>query len=335
LVTVKIICYNIPDMYNPRIAVLRGGPSDEHSVSMKTGGSVLRSLNNQNYMTRDIVITKDGEWLEDGRVRSVDQGLECVDLVFLALHGAYGEDGEVQKVLHRKHIPFTGSSSLSSAIAFNKKLTKDTLRNHGVKMPEDYIIYKDRLENLDSIISEIKDAFGPEYIIKPIANGSSVGTKHVREGEALEKIIEESLLDYDVILVEEFIRGREATGGVLEDFRNERIYAFPSVEIIPPRECAFFNKEAKYNGKTQLICPSNFSYTERTAIADTSALVHEALDLTQYSRSDFMVKDGEVYFLEVNTLPGLTPTSIFPKAAEAVGLSFDQLIRHLIETAKV
>ena len=134
-------------------------------------------------------------------------------------------------------------------------------------------------------------------------------------------------------MVEEFIRGREATCATLEGFRNERIYVFPSVEIIPPQESKFFSTESKYDGSTIEICPARFSYGDKVAIAEAAVLVHEVLNLAQYSRSDFIVNDKGVYFLEVNTLPGLTSESLYPKAAAAVGLQMKDLVAHLVETA--
>ncbi len=322
-------------MSDPRIALLRGGPSDEYDVSMRTGAAVLKSLLNQGYQVKDIIISKDGEWLEEGRVKTPDQVFEGVDRVFIGLHGAYAEDGEVQKILQRMNLPFTGSRSLPSAIAFNKRLTKDTLRNHGITMPHHVEIDKNLDTNLLQIVADIKSSFGPEYIIKPVANGSSIGMRLVHEGQSLYDILSEMLQQYDRLLVEEFIRGKEGTGAVIEDFRNQSIYAFPSLEIVIPRNTPFFTNDAKYSGETEVFCPSRFSYAERSAIAEVSTQVHEILNLSQYSRSDFIIRDGKVYFLEVNTLPGLTSESLFPKAAASVGVDFDELIAHLIQTAKM
>ena len=325
-------------MDNLRIAVLRGGPSDEYSVSMKTGIAVIDSLKKQGASVRDITVSREGEWLEEGKVKTTDSALTGIDVVFIAMHGAYSEDGEVQKILQRQHIPFTGSSSLSSALAFNKALTKETLSNHGIVMPMHATISRSQLEedDIDAIVADISRNFGPEYIIKPTANGSSIGMTLVRDKNVLKESLAQTFNNTksESLIIEEFIRGREATSGILEGFRNETFYSFPAVEIIPPREHQFFTNEAKYSGETEIVCPARFSYRERQKIAEVSTMVHEVLNLSQYSRSDFIVRDGEVYFLEVNTLPGLTNESIYPKAAESVGLAFDDLIEHLVLTAK-
>lgn len=325
-------------MDNLRIAVLRGGPSDEYSVSMKTGTAVIDSLKRKGVSVRDITVSREGEWLEEGKVKSIDSALTGIDVVFIAMHGAYSEDGQVQKVLQRQHIPFTGSSSLSSALAFNKFLTKETLRNYDIVMPQHATINRGQLEeeDIETIVADIRASFGPEYIIKPTANGSSIGMTLVRDKNDLKDSILQAFTNSksDSLLIEEFVRGREATSGILEDFRNERLYNFPAVEVIPPREFQFFTNDAKYSGKTEIVCPARFSYKERQKIAEVSTLVHEVLNLSQYSRSDFIVRDGQVYFLEVNTLPGLTNESLYPKAAESVGLAFDDLVEHLVLTAK-
>ena len=320
-------------MINQRVAVLRGGPSEEYSVSMKTGKAVLDALERKNILNKDIVITKNGEWLEEGKIKPISNTLEGVDVVFLALHGGFAEDGEIQKILQNFRIPFTGSSSLPSALAFNKPLTKDILSREGILTPKHRVIHSYELQELDEITTDITEEFGPEYIIKPTASGSSISIELIRSKFSLQEGIERLLEQYDSIIVEEFIRGREATVAVLENFRDKELYTFPIVEIVPPRKFPFYNYEAKYSGETQIICPSNFSYAERDLLQNITEHIHKTLNLSQYSRTDFIVRDNKIYFLEVNTLPGLTNESIFPKAARTVGLEFDDLITHLLETA--
>lgn len=320
-------------MTHKRVTVLRGGPSEEHQVSMRTGANVLSSLQKFTDFANDIVIAKNGDWMEQGVVKSPDSILASTDVVFLALHGAYGEDGEVQKLLQRNNIPFTGSRSLPAAVSFNKHLTKETLKPYGILMPEHRMVSSEDIDSLAEIAQSITESFGPEYIIKPMASGSSVGIKLVHEGQSVEDSLRKALAVCDRVIIENFIRGREATCGILENYRDTEMYAFPAIEIIPSRDCEFFTTEAKYDGKTQEICPGNFSYSEKNTLAEVSALVHKTLGLSQYSRSDFMIKNGQVYFLEVNTLPGLTKESLYPKAAAAVGLEFDSLIELLVETA--
>ena len=318
-----------------RVAVLRGGPSEEYPVSMKTGEAVLAALEDLEYSYKDIVITKKGEWLENGFVRSPERALDAVDVVFVALHGSYGEDGQVQRILQRKGIPFTGSRALPSAIAFNKELTKNTLKPHGLLMPRHRRFSRYELDRLDEELPNIFKEIGPELFVKPLANGSSLGARHIPNSETLKVSLTELLELYDEVLIEEFIRGREATVGVMNNFRNERTYVLPVIEIIPPSGEPLFSHEHKYNGKTEEIVPGRFSYHEKVKLFEAAAMVHTVIDCDHYSRSDFIVRNGDVYFLEVNTLPGLTSESLFPKAAAAVGLSFPQLVQHLVDTATV
>lgn len=319
-----------------RVAVLRGGPSEEYAISIQSGGKVLNALSQLDYSYKDIIISKGGEWLESGFVRRPDEALEGIDVVFVALHGAYGEDGQVQKILDRKKVPFTGSRSLPSAIAFNKDLTKHTLRSHKINMPKHRRFSRLDLPTLDE--SEIQLLFteiGNELFVKPVSGGSSIGARYVAKPEDLKEAITQLLQIYEQIVIEEFIRGREATVGVLGNFRDTEIYTLPIVEIVPPDGDSVFSHEHKYSGRTQKIIPARFSYHEKAQLTEMAELAHKVIGCDQYSRSDFMVRDGQVYFLEINTLPGLTEESLFPLATAAVGLEYPQLIEHLIETATV
>lgn len=321
-------------MDSKRVTVLRGGPSAENDVSMRTGACVISALRPKVASIADIVITKQGEWLLHGKVREPEHILRGTDVVFLALHGEYGEDGDVQKYLQRFNIPFTGSRAFASAVAFNKVTTKKSLQNLELVLPQHVGVASESLADVASIASNIASSFGPEYIIKPVASGSSLGITLVKAGQSLETALRMALQSHSRVMVEEYIRGREATCAVLENFRNEPVYAFPIIEIIPPAEANFFAAEVKYSGATQEICPGNFSFKERCLVQDQAMLVHTALGLSQYSRSDFILRDGKAYFLEVNTLPGLTDKSLYPKAAAAAGLYFPDLVYFLIETAR-
>jgi D-alanine-D-alanine ligase len=316
-----------------RVAVLRGGPSEEYEVSMNTGKNVLEALNSLGYLTKDIVITKKGEWLDNGVVRTQDQALEAIDVAFIALHGAFGEDGKLQRILQRKSISFTGSGALASATAFNKELTKKFVAKHGILTPKHVVLRGDGLWSVNHQINDVYKDLGTELFIKPISSGSSVGASLVTNQEQLEGLLDDMLRTYGEVLIEEFIKGREATVGVLQNFRNQDLYVLPPIEIIPPSEASFFNKEVKYNGTTAEICPGNFSYSEKERMAEIASAVHKTIGCDHYSRSDFLLRNDKIYFLEVNTLPGLTNESLYPKAARAVGLEFNDLIQHLVETA--
>lgn len=317
-----------------RVAVLRGGPSSEYDVSLRSGAAVLEALRQLQYPHKDIVITKSGEWLDSGFVRPPEKALEAVDVVFIALHGAYGEDGQVQRILQRLQLPFTGSNAFSSGVAYNKELTKKSLRDHGVKMAKHRTVTKSVFQNLHAEMESILTELGSELFIKPIGGGSSMGARYLPHADALHTALQELLVDHDSLMVEEFIRGREATVGVISQFRDEDLYVLPVIEIVPPGGAPFFSYDVKYNGTTQEIVPGRFSYHEKAKLSEAAALVHQALHCDHYSRCDFIVRDGEPYFLEINTLPGLTSESLFPKAAAAVGLEFNELVKHLVETSR-
>ena len=251
------------------------------------------------------------------------------------MHGAYGEDGTVQKICERLHIPFTGSNSFPSSIAFNKDTTKRVLQNYPVKVPKHVRVRKDDNHNLTTLVNAVASSFGPEYVLKPTMSGSSHGVVMVQSEAELETALVSMFDRYEEFMIEERIRGVEATCGVLENFRNQTLYNLPPIEIIPPTSHDFFATDVKYSGETTELCPGRFSFTETNALLEAALAVHQALNLSQYSRSDFIVRGGEVYFLEVNTLPGLTAQSLLPKAAAAIGLSYNQLIGHLVCTARV
>ncbi len=320
-------------MTKTRVAVLRGGPSDEYDVSLMTGGAVLRAIDTNQYEPIDVVITKNGEWLVGGIVKYPERILSTVDIVFNALHGSYGEDGTVQRLMDTFGVPYTGSKALPSSIAMHKALTKKMLQDTGILMAPHVTVRRDSFEDVHALAKKITDTFGPQYVIKPVASGSSVGTMMVKNPALLPQALEDSLSRYDEVIVEARIQGREATCGVIERFRDTELYALPPIEIIPPASAEFFNNEVKYNGATQEICPGNFDIHTKHDIESASRLIHSTLNLSQYSRSDFIVNRDGVYFLEVNTLPGLTEESLLPRALAAVGSTYESFISHLLTDA--
>ena len=320
-------------MSKTRVGVLRGGPSSEYEVSLKTGGAILSALREHGseiYHPIDIFIDQKGTWHIDGIALKPEQALHRVDVIFNALHGAYGEDGKVQGFLEMHNIPFTGSGALASAMGMNKTMANQILARHGIKIPlSREILSVDIRQNPDAIARELFTTFPIPAVIKPVSGGSSHGIsvvrKHVDIASALLKAAEHDR----AVLVQEFISGIEATCGVIENFRNETLYALPPVEIRPEGE--FFDYDAKYKGKSKEIVPATFSHQLKKDIETLSRTVHNALGLRHYSRSDFIIHPRRgIYFLEVNTLPGLTEESLIPKALRAVGSTLHQLADHLI-----
>lgn len=320
-------------MSRVRTAILRGGLSDEYTVSLATGASVLQHIDRERFHPLDVVITKTGEWLVDGVVRKPEQILPTLDVACIALHGTYGEDGTVQRLIERYGVPYTGSGPYASGIAMHKALTKEHVRHLPIKLPQHRTISRFGNPNTRLFANNVAEIFGPEYVIKPIASGSSVGVRIVNGAAALGAALDDALRTCDEVIIEERIIGREATCGVIERYRGQTIYALPPIEIIPPECALFFDAQVKYDGSTREVCPATFSYEIKSEIEKVSKSVHETLGLSQYSRSDFIIAKDGVYFLEVNTLPGLTSQSLLPKAISAVGGTYTDFITHLLTDA--
>lgn len=318
-------------MSKKRVGILRGGPSSEYEVSLKTGKSVLDNLANR-YEILDIFIDKAGVWHYLGAPILPEKVFKKVDVIFNALHGTYGEDGTVQKLLEKFSIPYTGSTALASAVGMNKVLSKKIYKNNNLKTPLYITLSKE--DNVQMEALNLFKSFPMPVMVKPVSGGSSVGTAIAKTIGDLEKAIAEALKHSDKVLIEEYIFGKEATCGVIDQFRNEMIYALLPVEIRKPADSVFFDYEAKYSGQTQEICPGNFTAIENETIQRMAKEAHKALGLRHYSRSDFIIhpKRG-IYILETNTLPGLTSESLLPKSLAAVGCSLSDFLDHLIKLA--
>jgi len=321
-------------MSRTRVGIIRGGPSEEFDISLKTGAAVLESIDRALFEPFDIVISKSGEWLLEGRSRFPEHIIPSFDVFFIALHGTYGEDGTVQRLIDRYNVPYTGSKAYASNIAMHKILAKEHVEKQGIKVPRHLRISSADTEKVHTHVNTIRELFGPHYFIKPVASGSSVGIRLVTNHLTLLSEIESSLQEYDEILVEERIVGREVTCGVIERFRDETLYALPPIEIIPPIESPFFDYHAKYSGLSIEICPAKLTYEEKKNIEAAAKIIHTELNLSQYSRSDFMLAKDGLYFLEVNTLPGLTKESLLPKSIHAVGSQYGEFITHLLTDAR-
>lgn len=313
-----------------RVAVLRGGPSSEYDVSLNTGANVLRALSPK-YKVKDILIDKSGRWHMDGLPATPEKVCRASDVAFIAMHGEFGEDGQVQRILHRFGMPYIGSKSWPSSVALNKALSKDYFRQNGIRTPYGFLVSRD--ENEDDLVRKIFSKISPPWFVKPNSGGSSVGASLCRNTRELAEGLRRAFQYGNLAMVEECVSGREATCGVIEDFRDKRHYALFPIEIIKPNEKDFFDYQCKYDGTTREICPGNFTQEEKREIQDVAVKIHRALGLRHYSRSDFIVSRRGIYALEVNTLPGLTAESLFPKAMAAVGCDYAGFLDHLISLA--
>ncbi len=321
------------------ISVIRGGPSSEYDVSLKTGAAIIDALS-ENYKIVDILIDRHGQWHRNGLPMEPAQALLSADVAVLALHGEYGEDGQVQRLLDELGVPYTGSGAYASALAMHKPRARFAVAGLPmIKFPEHYVVRRDDGEDYNAIAQDIFKRFGPPYIVKPASGGSSVGLVVAKTIAELPSAIEHvTRVCGGQVLVEQLIKGREATCGVIEDYRGERRYALPPIEIVPPKDNGgIFDYDAKYSTDdvlcAQEICPANFTKQEKKQIEEAAKAVHRALELSHYSRSDFILAQHGLYFLEVNTLPGLTEQSLLPRSLNVVGSSLKDLLEHLVSLA--
>ena len=313
------------------VGVLRGGPSREHDVSLKTGASILANLPSERFSARDIYIDRNGQWHDRGKSTSLDRALRQIDVALIGLHGEYGEDGEVQKLLEKFGVPYAGAGPFASYLAMHKLMAKVRAREAGLLTPE--FRHVGHAEDSGAVVRDVIQHFHQPVVVKPIGWGSSVGVSVVG-GYAPVLAAVVRLFDDGAagVLIEEYIRGKEATVGVVEGLRGETLYVLPPVEIVPPSG-DFFSYAAKYSGGTREICPGNFSRVAAEELRHLAKVIHTALGLRHYSRSDFIVTPKGVYYLETNTLPGLTSESLLPKSLAAVGMPLSEFLGHLVNLA--
>ncbi len=306
-------------MKKMRLALIAGGKSAEREVSLKSGEQVYQALDKNKYDIRRYDPLYDLE-------RLIREAAE-LDVALIIMHGRGGEDGTVQGLLDLLGVPYQGSGVLGSALGMNKELSKILYQQAGLNVAK--ALFFNRSEALGP--REIEAALGLPVVIKPVNEGSSIGVTIARSLEEVEAGLTAAFKYDHRILVEEFIDGLEVTGGVLG---NNDLKALPLVEICPASDYPFFTYEAKYQpGATTEICPARLD-PDLTAKAQKCALgAHRALNCRGYSRTDMRIRDGEVYVLETNTIPGMTATSLFPQAAQAVGLEFPALLDTLIQLA--
>ncbi len=294
-----------------RIGVLAGGSSSERDISLKSGKAVFKALTENGFKAEFIDV--------DEKSFSSLVGRLDIDIAFIALHGKFGEDGTIQRMLARRNIPYTGSGPESSALALDKLASKRKFASSGINMP-DYRVVHSKEE------AEEADIFLP-CAVKPRCEGSSVGLSIASSISSLEKAIEEALKFGDDVIIEKFISGREITVGVLDE------EALPPVEIKALNGVYDFN--AKYqSGETLYIVPAELEEGQYKRAQKVALGAHKALGCEGFSRIDLRLSDeGEFFVLEVNTIPGLTERSLLPMAAKAAGLDFPELCLRMLYNA--
>lgn len=319
------------------VAVVCGGDSGEFEISLKSGKVVKTNLDPEKYNAYFVVI-KGAEWrvlLDDGLSVPVDkndfsvsiQGEKLTfDVVFNAIHGTPGEDGKLPGYLDMLGIPHTGSSHVVAAVTFNKHFCKQVVASRGVSLANAQLIRKGQLVSPETVIASL----GLPVFVKPNSNGSSVGVSKVNEINELMSALEKAFTEDTEALVESYIKGREIGCGVF-DFLGRKI-VFPLTEIISKKE--FFDYEAKYSpGMSDEITPAPVDENTEIEIKATAADLYSHLGCKGIVRFDFILTDNDIYFLEVNTIPGLSAASIVPQQAKTMGISLPELFGMAVENA--
>ncbi|MFH1245627.1 MAG: D-alanine--D-alanine ligase [Candidatus Omnitrophota bacterium] len=295
-----------------RIGVLMGGPSSEREISLKSGRAVYQALKEQGLDVVPLEIYTDAE----EKIKEAD-----IAAAFIALHGKFGEDGRVQKILQDLDIPYTGSGVIASFLCFDKVASRRVLKHCNITVPKYEVLqqasWKKRIEEI---------SLNFPVVVKPSNQGSSVGITFVNESSALPAAVEYAFNYDDTALIDEYINGREITVGILDDA------PLPVVEIVPKNK--FFDFQAKYEkGKTEYIVPARLSARTAQRAQNIGLLAHRGLGCHSFSRVDMILADEHPVVLEVNSIPGLTATSLLPMAAQAEGIDFGRLCGRILQSA--
>ena len=316
-----------------RIAVVMGGTTSEHNISLKSGKVVMHHLKNIFDVT-EVRITQTGWYAyHENHETPLNQAdfsftykgkAYTFDAVFNAVHGAPGENGELQSILDKAKIPYTGCSAEVARLTYNKYETLNFLAPHGIAMATHQLLHKNDSWNTSELIEKI----GLPCFVKANKAGSSYGVVKVHKAADMESAIHTALKEDDQVLVERFLDGTEVSIGVIE-YKGE-IIVLPPTEIIANGD--FFDYEAKYEGNSQEITPARLSKEQLHNLNVTAKKVFIALGARSFSRSDFIFKGNTPYFLELNSIPGLTEESLLPQQARYVGIALDDLFTDMIHS---
>lgn len=299
-----------------KIAVLYGGTSGEREVSLSSGKGIIQALKNNGHEVTGI----------DFHPERLEEIIELnVDLVFIGLHGKFGEDGRVQGLLEMLGLPYVGSGVLASALAIDKAKAKQIFESNDIPVAKSKVYTITDKTNLQDVEKEVNQVFKVPFVIKPNSEGSTLGLTIVENPEQILDGLNSAAMSDDMILVEDFIQGREITVAVLGE------KALPIIEIIPKN--AYYDYESKYAaGGSEHIVPAQIDSETSKTIQDLAVKAHSVLGCKTYSRVDFILtEENKPVILEVNTLPGMTPTSLFPDAAKVIGLDYDSMIETFVK----
>lgn len=323
-------------MAKKSVAVIYGGNSSEHQVSIQSGKNVAANLDRERYDVYEILIkgkswsliARNGEEMEPAEIDKTDFSAAGVhfDVAFIMIHGTPGENGLLQGYFEMLEIPFTTCNAFVSNIAFDKYSCKRFLDFAGVKFAKDCYIRKGRPYSPRSIVAQL----GLPLFIKPTNGGSSFGVTKVKSMEEIEPAVERAFLENDAVMAEEAIVGREVTNGIFTD--RGKIVNLPVTEIVTERE--FFDFEAKYQGLSKEICPAPLPPHITEQIQQMTTHIYTFMGCSGLVRMDYIIKGEEIFFLEMNMVPGMTPMSLIPAQVRAAGIEIKEFFTALIESAK-
>lgn len=299
-----------------KLAVLMGGISSEHEVSIMSGKEIIKNLDRKKYLVKPLLIDKRGRGIE--RIIKIKP-----DVALIALHGKGGEDGCIQGFLESIRVSYTGSGIAASAIGMDKIIFRDLMKSEKIKIPDYKIVMKnDKIEKLP---------FDPPYFVKPYDGGSSVGVSFVKSKKDLLKSLKVAFKYSDKVIIDRYIKGLEVNCGVLG---NNEPLVLPVIEI-HPLAGSFFDYKSKYSkGGSEEIVPARIDKKIANKIQEISLKVYKAVGCRGYARVDFILEnDKDPVVLEINTLPGMTSASLLPKEAKAAGISYPELLDKIIEYA--
>ena len=315
----------------PRVAVIMGGYTSEHNISMKSGAVVMAHIDRNAYEVYAVHIDKH-VWLVEinGNWKPIDiSNFSCddikFDVVFNAVHGRPGENGEIQKYFDSLGIPYTGCSAQLSSLTYNKYKTLEFLEPHGIAMAKRIVLIAKDTINTDEIVSTL----GLPCFVKANQAGSSFGVSKVDKKEDLSKAIEFALKEDNTIIIESFLEGIEVSIGVITYQDSVRVLA--PTEIVSQN--GFFDFSAKYEGKSAEITPARLTDTQYDALQRAAKKVYTTLSMKGLSRSDFILVGDTPHFLEINTVPGLTEESLLPQQAKHAGISLKELFSNALVEA--
>ena len=315
------------------VAVLRGGPSREHELSLASGAAMIANLDQNRYRVRDIYIDREGQWHADGRPMRPERVLRQIDVALLPLHGEYGESGEVQRLLERFGVKYAGGDSFAVSQARHKAIGKALAREAGLAVPE--VRLARNTAEAPSIAAEAVRSFHQPVIVRSASRALALGV-HVVAGYApvLERMRTLFGEGADSVMVEEAPRGRGAAVCIVEGLRGEALYTCPAAALTTPDNA--YPYDAGRLSEVRVSCPGVFTHVEAEELARAARLMHRALGLRHCSRSDFIVSSSStpgqsrIHYLETSASPAVGGESIFSRALAAVGVSMRELVEHLL-----